>query len=88
LFWIILGYGGNGNSNFYTLIIFIFFKDWEAEVVLAFFGMLYSLKWRQGREDCIRWIPSKRKKFEVQLFFHELSILGGLFFSFEEYLES
>jgi hypothetical protein len=51
-------------------------QDWEVEVTLAFFGMLYSLKWRQGGEDCIWWIPSKRKKFEVQLFFHELSILG------------
>jgi hypothetical protein len=44
-------------------------------VVLAFFGMLYSLKWRQGGEDCIRWIPSKRK-FKVRTFFHELSISG------------
>jgi len=53
-------------------------------VVLDFFGMLYSLKWRQGGEDCIWWIPSKRKKFEVWSFFHyfyiELSILGVSFF--------
>jgi hypothetical protein len=44
-------------------------------VVLAFFGMLYSLRWRQGGEDCIWWIPSKRK-FEVRSFFYELSISG------------
>jgi len=50
-------------------------------VVLDFFGMLYSLKWRQGGEDCIWWIPSKRKKFEVWSFFHELSILGVSFFT-------
>jgi hypothetical protein len=36
-------------------------QDWEVEVVLASFGMLYSLKWRQGGEDCIWWIPSKRR---------------------------
>jgi hypothetical protein len=51
-------------------------QDWEVEVVLVFFGMLYSLRWRQGGEDCIRWIPSKRKKFEVRSFFHELSLSG------------
>jgi hypothetical protein len=55
-------------------------QDWELDLVLAFFGVLYSLKWRQGSEDCIRWIPSKRKKFEVRPFFHELSTSwGGVF---------
>jgi hypothetical protein len=52
--------------------------------VLAFFGVL----WRQGSEDSIRWIPSKRKKLEVRLVFHELSTLGRFFFSLEEFLES
>jgi metal-sulfur cluster biosynthetic enzyme len=32
--------------------------DWEVEVVLAFFGMLYSLKWRQGGEDCTQLLYS------------------------------
>jgi hypothetical protein len=32
--------------------IFIFFvQDWEVDLVLAFFGVLYSLRWRQGGED-------------------------------------
>jgi hypothetical protein len=56
------------------------YQDWEVDLVLAFFGVLYSLRWRQGSEDCIRWIPSKRKKFEVRSFFHELSTSGGSFF--------
>jgi hypothetical protein len=47
--------------------------------VLAFFGVLYSLKWRQCSEDCIRWISSKRKKFEMRLFFHELPTFGDSF---------
>jgi hypothetical protein len=54
-------------------------QDWEVELVLAFFGMLYSLKWRQGGEDCIRWIPSKRKKFEVRSFFSWSYIFRGFF---------
>jgi hypothetical protein len=29
-------------------------QDWEVDLVLAFFGVLYSLRWRQGSEDCIR----------------------------------
>jgi hypothetical protein len=44
--------------------------------VLTFFCMLYSLRWRHDGEDCIWWIPSKRKKFEVRSFFHELSTSG------------
>jgi hypothetical protein len=46
-------------------------QDWKVDLVLAFLEVLHSL--RQGSEDCIRWIPSKRKKFEVNSFFHELS---------------
>jgi hypothetical protein len=49
-------------------------------VLLAFFGMLYSFRWRQGGEDCIRWIPSKRKKFEVQSFFMSYLFQGFLLF--------
>jgi hypothetical protein len=42
--------------------------DWEVEVVMAFFGMLYALRQQTGGEDCIWWTPSVRKKFEVWLF--------------------
>jgi hypothetical protein len=38
--------------------------DWEVEVVTSFFELLYSHIIRQGGEDRICWIPSKRKKFE------------------------
>jgi hypothetical protein len=55
--------------------------------VIAFFGKLYYLKWRQDGENCTRWIPSKRKKFEVRFFFHELSSSRGVLISLE-YLES
>jgi hypothetical protein len=37
--------------------------------VIAFYDLLYSLKLRQGGEDRIWWIPSKRRKFEVRSFF-------------------
>jgi len=28
--------------------------DWEVDLVIAFFDLLYSLMLRQGGEDCIR----------------------------------
>jgi hypothetical protein len=40
----------------------------------SFFEMLYSLRVRQGGEDRICWIPSKRRKFEVRSYYHVLSI--------------
>ncbi len=52
-------------------------QDWEVDLEFAFFGVLYSFRWRQDSEDCFRWTPSKRKRFEVRSFFHELSTLGG-----------
>jgi hypothetical protein len=57
-----------------------FAHDWEVDVVIAFFGVLYSHRWRQGDEDCVWWVPSKRKKFEVMSFSHELSSSGVLLF--------
>ena len=45
----------------------------------AFFNLLYSLKLRQGGKDKIGWIPTKRK-FEVSLSFHALSIPIGSHF--------
>jgi hypothetical protein len=51
-------------------------QDWEVIWCLHFW-VLYSLRWRQGSEDCIRWIPSKRKNFEVRSFFHEFSTSRG-----------
>jgi hypothetical protein len=40
--------------------------EWEVEVVSIFFELLYSKRVRQGIEDKICWIPSKRKSFEVK----------------------
>jgi hypothetical protein len=41
--------------------------------VIAFFNVLYSLQVRQGGENSIWWIPSKRQKFEVWSFYQMLS---------------
>jgi hypothetical protein len=65
----------NGNS-----VEFIFYQtcaDWEVELVTAFFNVLYSLRVRQGGEDSIWWIPSKRRKFEVRSFYQALSTLAS-----------
>jgi len=29
-------------------------QDWEVDLEFAFFGVLYSFRWRQDSEDCIR----------------------------------
>jgi hypothetical protein len=47
--------------------------------VIAFFDLFYSIRLRQGGEDRIWWIPSKRK-FEVGSFFYKLSNLRGSYF--------
>jgi len=45
--------------------------------VIAFFDLFYSIRLRQGGEDRIWWIPSKRK-FEV----------GSCFLKLYKFLES
>jgi hypothetical protein len=49
-------------------------RDWEVDLVSSFFELLYSLKGRQGCEERICWIPSKRRKFEVKSYYHVSSI--------------
>jgi hypothetical protein len=44
--------------------------------VIAFYDLLYSLILRQGGEDRIWWIPSKRRKFKIRSFYQELSRSG------------
>jgi hypothetical protein len=51
-------------------------------LVSSFFELLYSLILRQGDEDRICWIPFKRRKFEVRLYYHVVSILTSSSFFF------
>jgi hypothetical protein len=46
--------------------------DWEMDLVISFFDLLYSLRLRQGGGDEIYWIPSERRIFEVKSFYHAL----------------
>jgi len=43
-------------------------------LVSSFLELLYSLRVRQGGEDRIYWISSKRRKFEVRSYYHVLYI--------------
>ena len=63
------------NGNIHWNIVFIgSVHDWKGEVVFVFFE-LDSQRVRQGSEDTICWIPSKRKSFEVKFYYQVLSIL-------------
>ena len=42
-------------------------QDWEVEVAVTFYAKLYETRRHNGGVDCIWWIPSKRKLFEVRL---------------------
>jgi hypothetical protein len=48
--------------------------DWEVDLVSSFFELLNYIRLRQGSEDKICWIPSKRQKFEVMSFYNVLLI--------------
>jgi hypothetical protein len=53
-------------------VIFIHaIQDWEMDVILTFFEMLYSCKLSQGNVD--QWSPSKKSVFEVKSFYKVLS---------------
>jgi hypothetical protein len=43
--------------------------DWEMEEVSRFFKLLYSQHVRDGGVDKFYWMPSKRKNFEVKLYY-------------------
>jgi hypothetical protein len=46
--------------------------DWEVDVFASFFNLLHSFRMRQEGEDKLRWVPSKRRKFDVRLFYNIL----------------
>lgn len=54
-------------------------------MVSSFFELLYSYKVREGGEDIICWIPSKRIQFKVKSYKH---VLLKFPFFLEEYLKS
>lgn len=58
------------NVSFTTLV-----QYWEVNLVTSLFDLLYFIILRQGDEDKIWWIPSKRRKFEVRSFYHALTFL-------------
>jgi hypothetical protein len=63
------------NGNIHWNIVFTrLVHDWEGEVIFVFFE-LYSQRVRQGSEDTICWILSKRKSFEVKFYYQVLSIM-------------
>jgi hypothetical protein len=39
--------------------------NWEVNLFTSFFNLLYSIKLRQGGEDKLYWVPSKRGLFDV-----------------------
>jgi hypothetical protein len=61
--------------------------DWKVEMISSFFE-LYSQRVRQGDEDNIYWIPSRRKMFEVKSYYHEYINFSELSIFLEEYLEN
>lgn len=68
------------NRNIHLNIFFTkYVHDWKVEVVSDFFE-LYSQRVRQGVEDKICWILSKRKLFDVDNYYHLLSILVSFHF--------
>lgn len=68
----------NGNLQ-WNLSFIKFVQDWEVDLVIGFYDLWYSLNLRQGELDCIRWIPSKKRKFEVRSFFKSYLVRGDLF---------
>jgi hypothetical protein len=57
--------------------------DWEMDLVTLLFDLLHSIRLRQGGEDKICWIPSKRQTFEVRYFYHALFSLASSSFSWK-----
>jgi hypothetical protein len=74
--------------SFLMVIFSVTYLLLEVDLMIVFDDLMYFLRLRQGGEDRIWWIPSKRRKLEARSFFQVLSSLGGFIFSVEEYLDS
>jgi hypothetical protein len=55
------------DMNFIILV-----HDWEVDTITFFFSTLYSVRRIRGDEDKCCWVPSKRRYFEVKIFYKVL----------------
>jgi hypothetical protein len=63
-------------------------QNWEVDVFVSFYRLLYSVRLRREGIDKLRWVPSKRGMFSVKSFYNVLGCLDGFSFSLEECLEN
>jgi hypothetical protein len=63
------------NVNFLRAI-----HDWEVDFFASFFNLLYSFRMRQGDEDKLCWVPSKRGLFDVKSYYNVLVPMIALLF--------
>jgi hypothetical protein len=64
-----------GGSNQWNVSFSREAHDWELEVFASFFQVLHSNRVRQGCEDRLWWISSKRGIFKVKSLFYSLAWL-------------
>ena len=46
-------------------------QDSEVDLLTDLINLFYSSKIRRDDDDCISWIPTKSKLFEVKFFYRE-----------------
>jgi hypothetical protein len=63
-------------------------QNWEVDVFVSFYRLLYSVRLRREGIDKLWWVPSKRGMFSVKSFYNVLGCLDGFSFSLEECLEN
>lgn len=57
----------SGDTRQWNITFIILAQNWEVELNVSFFNLLYSLRLGGGCEDKIRWVPSKRESLRSEL---------------------
>jgi hypothetical protein len=68
------------SSLFLALPILRLAHDWEMDHFTLLFTLLYSVRVRQGVEDRLSWIPSKKWSFDVKSDYKVLVPYAFIFF--------
>jgi len=62
--------------------------DWEVDVFAPFCQVLHSTRVNRDREDCLRWVSSKKGVFRVKSYFGSMTCSGGTRFPLKSVWQS
>jgi hypothetical protein len=81
--WVVDNLSVVGGVAQWNVLFTRYAQDWEVEMVMSFYELLYSIRIRHGEVDRVLWNLSKKKNFAVKTFYKALVCHEAAYFSWK-----